>query len=286
MIKFRIKESSVINNILEKFITKILLIFIVFLILVQCKNSTESSPTEFPTVKELPAININWNGEQSIVCFGTSLTYGYVGESIGPIWTGPISRPRIINRFVWFDENSLLFNQADSAYPRCLDEKLKLKVYNSGKIGATLDNALNMVTDSVLNKNPALVLLEYSANDFLRENDVNETDIKMRTLIDTIKNANIEIILISFVDEYTLNNPPIDHPLTDRLESARAYLNMLMGLSDDYNLLLIKDCFLNIFGNDALMSDDLHPNNEGYMKMSENIITALHETFDQNDMYK
>lgn len=273
-------------NMLKK-INQILIILSSIIFLVQCNFSIDPAPKIIPEVEELPAITINWSNQQSIVCFGTSLTYGYLPESIGPIWPGgPGTNYFIADSGNIFNDSFLFFNQADSAYPHCLDNDLKIKVYNKGVVGARLQNALEMVADSVLNMNPALVILEYSANDFLRSYDVNETEAKMSTLIDTILTSNSEIILLSFVDEHTLDSPPEDHPMLDHLELARDYLDMLTRLSNKYNLLLIKDCFLNIFGIDTLMSDDLHPNNEGYKKMAENIITALHKTFEQNNMYK
>jgi lysophospholipase L1-like esterase len=41
-----------------------------------------------------------------------------------------------------------------------------------------------------------------------------------------------------------------------------------------------------VFGYPSLMSDELHPNGAGYMKMENNIFQALLGTFKQNGMLR
>ncbi|MBI2428302.1 MAG: hypothetical protein HYV29_05810, partial [Ignavibacteriales bacterium] len=105
---------------------------IVFLSLAQfsCEHSSEPSSSEL-IYPPLPAMAIQWNDQNSIVCFGTSLTYGYgAGEKkpAGPIWIG--GHPDTSHT-------------GDSSYPRFLQEKLKIKVYNEGFVGARINYALS-----------------------------------------------------------------------------------------------------------------------------------------------
>ena len=159
-------------------------------------------------------------------------------------------------------------------------------MHNQGHPGATVVKAISILSDSVLTKNPALVLLEFSANDFLRENDLINVEDGMHSLIDSILDFGSQVILLSFVDKETLNNPPKEHVLYEKIELARDYFGMLERLSEEYNLLLVKDCFLGIFGIEDFMSDSVHPNNEGYIKMENNIYTSLYKTFEFNNMLK
>jgi lysophospholipase L1-like esterase len=258
---------------------------LVSLLIFACDNI--SDPHEILSVERLPVIDISWDSTNSIVCFGTSLTYGFVWENIFYVPTySEISSPNHTDDPILIGSEALFYSQADSAYPHCLDRRLKLKVHNQGYVGATVDRALALVQDSVLSYNPALVLLEFSANDFLRDNDVVDVKNKMTTLIDTIQEYGSEVVLISFVDEYTLNNPPKNHVLYEKLNLAHDYYTMLHDLSTQYDILFINDCFNEIFGNTEYMCDDIHPNDLGYAKMANNISEALYNTFIHNKMYK
>lgn len=236
------------------------------------------------TVDVLPAIDVPWDSTQSIVCFGTSLTYGFEWDRLEPdtFFDKPGALDSLRNRQASF----FFYHQADSAYPFCLDKRLKIKVYNQGHPGALVSEALEIVVDSVLSQKPALVLLEFSANDFLQGRDAETTEQQMSALTDTILTFGSKVILLSFVDEETLDYPPRNQPLLDDLDLARDYFNMLQRLARQYNLLLLKDCFYGIFGVEELMSDDIHPNYAGYKIMAQNILQALYDTFLKNYMLK
>ncbi len=145
---------------------------------------------------------------------------------------------------------------------------------------------MNVLEDSIFALKPALVLLEFSANEFLMGKDTSEVREKMETLIESILVYGSRIVLISFVDEKTIHNPPRNHPLLDKKDLALQYLTMLKNLSYKYSLLLIKDCFNGIFYNKEFMSDDIHPNNDGYARMAENISEAMYYTLKKNDMLR
>lgn len=245
-----------------------------------CIRSTE--PLSFRAVKKLPSIEIPWDSTNSVVCFGTSLTYGFIlnGDIIGPRKNQRISFDYLQNKM----SDLLFYHQADSAYPHCLDNKLRLKVYNQGYVGATVENALEVVQDSVFNLNPALILLEFAANDFLMDKDVNETEERLCRLIDKILTFGSKVVLISFVDEYTTNHPPESHFLYDKKDFVREYYEMLKQTSEKYKILFIDDCFFEIFYIEEYMSDSIHPNEMGYKKMADNITISLMNTFLKNKM--
>ena len=251
--------------------------------LISCEQSNNPAPAEL-MVDVLQPITVNWDQTNSIVCFGTSLTYGFEGFSffdlIDPVLkigsTNPynIPNPNETNKIA----------KSDAGYPGYLDSLLNIKVFNEGYIGAKASFAYSVLADSVLSKNPALVLLEFPANDFLSGNDIPTVKAQMKTIIDDILSHGSKIVLISFVDESIVNNPPLDHILYDKRELAMEYFNMLKDLSVEYNLLFIKDCFKGVFGVAELMGDQFHPNREGYIKMAKNIKQSLKRTFELNGM--
>jgi len=256
-------------------------LFFFGILITGCNNLSE--PTEKLSIERLPALNIAWDSTNSIVCFGTSLTYGLIWDKLEPV--SPVYSLKTFETSAKITD-AFFYHQADSAYPHCLDKILEIKVYNRGFVGATTERALELVQDSVLSYNPALVILEFSANDFLRGTEVSIAKANMDTLITIIQNFGSEIVLISFVDQYTLENPPKDHFLYDQINLAKEYFSMLQDLSIQYDILFIKDCFQGIFGNKEYMCDDIHPNEKGYAKMANNIFYSLYHTFTQNNMYK
>jgi acyl-CoA thioesterase-1 len=265
------------------YFTGIISIFISLLIF-SCERSFE--PVEIMKVERLHAIHIDWDNSNSVVCFGTSLTYGFIWNDQEPDWEKEILIPHTLHNILLNKKNFDFYSQADSAYPHCLNKKLKLRVYNQGHVGITAEQALYIVQDSVLSLNPALILLEIGANDFLRDKNVLEVKAQIDSIINIIRIFGSKLVLVSFVDQYTVEHPPLDHPLYDIKDLAKIYFQMLSDLSKTNNILLIKDCFLGIFGNKNYMSDDVHPNEPGYIKMAENITESLINTFKSNCMLK
>ncbi len=248
---------------------------ILFLALLSCDFSTE--PSDFFA---LPAIDVPWTAGQSVVCFGTSLTAGFMWEE--PIAFGWRAEPR-------FPEvPTKLAHTADddsTSYPALLQHRLKIKVYNEGYVGATTSYALTRV-DTVLSRNPALVLLEFGANDFLRNVSDSLTAIRLGQLIDTLRSAGTKVVLVSFIHEEMAQNLPPDHYFAPRIPLGRAYLAMLKRVAQAKNILFVEYAMKGIYWNDDLMSDGLHPNRPGYKLMMENIYQALERTFRGNEMTK
>lgn len=252
-----------------------LLIILPFLTLASCDFSTE--PSDFFV---LPAIDVPWTAGQSVVCFGTSLTAGFMWDAPTPVqWKTEPKFPEVPTKAA---------HSADydsTSYPALLQQRLKIKVYNEGYVGATTSYALTRV-DSVLAKNPALVLLEFGANDFLQNLSDSLAEVRLGRLIDTLQSSGTKVVLISFIHDEMAHNLPPDHYFAPRIPLGRAYLAMLKRVAQTKGILFVEYAMKGIYWNENLMSDGLHPNRPGYKLMMENIYQALEKTFQKNGMVK
>ncbi|MBF8247761.1 MAG: lipolytic protein G-D-S-L family [Bacteroidetes bacterium] len=242
-----------------------------------CAQPTE--PWEDP--EALPAIDVPWTNQQSIVCFGTSLTNGFMwAQAIQP--TGrDFHEPPQIPAFSNNQDNRLA---GPHAYPELLAATLKMRVHNQGHVGATTQDALNIVGDSVFYRNPALVLLEFGANDFLQQISDSAVEKRLGRLIDTLHIFGSKVIFISFLNTGMIESLPSDHFLANRRQAARSTLEMLKRVTGTRNLLFVENAMKDIYWNKDRLSDALHPNKEGYRIMQENISRALAKTFSKNGM--
>ncbi len=254
-----------------------ILLSVIVVLFASCDEPT--SPTQ--DSEALPAIVVPWTAQQSLVCFGTSLTYGFMWPESG--------RPTDIDPGRYYSQmpaNQALTLGPAYAYPALLDSTLKIRVHNVGQVGATTQRALNIVADSVFSRNPALVLLEFGANDFLQHVSDSLVEQRLVRLIDTLQWFGSKVILISFLNPEMIASVPSDHFLADRKEEASVYLQMLRRIATIQGILFVEYAMRGIYWNTNMMSDELHPNQAGYRRMQENISRALVNTFQQNGMLK
>ncbi len=134
------RNKSKKDEIIMRCFNSVYYIFVILLfslLFTSCESSTEP---EKPN-PSLPEISVDWNSSNTIVCFGTSITKGEA--------------------------------QSTMSYPALLDDDLVIDVVNSGIWGSTAEKGIEWFDNLVLSKNPALVILEFGANEFLQEIDVN-----------------------------------------------------------------------------------------------------------------
>ena len=238
-----------------------------------------SSSCDHVTDPNDPGLKVPWNNGQSIVCFGTSLTAGYLGGWSNPIFVSATT-PYVLSK-----QSSA--SAADStSYPALLGNVLRIKVFNQGYIGATTQDALNIVGDSVFTKHPAIVLLEFGANDLLQSIDVETTQRQLARLIDTIRAFGSKVVLISFLYTEMIDSIPSTSFLYSRKADGYSYLAMLEQVGSGHADIFIEKAMKGIYWHSNLMSDALHPNQAGYRIMEDNIQSFLDGTFRRNAMYK
>jgi lysophospholipase L1-like esterase len=142
-------------------------------------------------------------------------------------------------------------------YPTLLGQNVKLPVINLGESGDTTESALLRVGE-ILKRNPRIVIVELGGNDYLRRMTVSDTFKNLRLIIDEIQRQKAVVILVAM-------------PLGSAYESG--YKN----LAREKGCVLIASLMSDIFDNQNLMADQLHPNSRGYQKMAEEIGRVLNE---------
>jgi acyl-CoA thioesterase I len=120
--------------------------------------------------------NISSEGE-TIICLGDSLTEGVGAES-------------------------------GEDYPTVLSRELGMRVVNAGQSGDTSAGALARISDSLLDKNPRMVIVLLGGNDFLRQLPTAETRKNLKEIVRRIQDQGAMVAIAGmrlglFTDEYS-----------------------------------------------------------------------------------
>ena len=171
--------------------------------------------------------NLRSAGE-TIVCFGDSLTEG-VGAGSG------------------------------EDYPSVLSRLIGIPVLNAGQRGDTTAQALERISDAVLNKNPRLVIVFLGGNDFLRQAPRQETRRNLEEIVSRVQSAGAMVAIAGmrlglFTDELG--------PIFE--ETAKKF-----------GALYISQVMRGILTDSTLKSDAIHPNGAGYRLIAERIAEKI-----------
>ncbi len=153
-------------------------------------------------------------------------------------------------------------------YPSKLAEISGWEIQNRGLPGDTTEGAMARLATTLEETRPALVILEIGGNDFLRRVPENQTRDNIRSMLKTIRQAGIPVVLVS-VPRFSLAGAAFG-----ALPDAKLYAE----LAKDEAVPLIPDIFADILSDPALKSDQVHPNAAGYVKLAEGIAARLADT--------
>jgi acyl-CoA thioesterase I len=143
-------------------------------------------------------------------------------------------------------------------YPTLLGKRLGLPILNFGIPGATTQDALAKV-DEVLNANPKVVLLCFGGNDTLSGVSHHQTFQNLSLIIDQFHQAGAFVVLIGI-----------------RTASVRdKYRSEFKALSKEKRVLYVPNILDGVLGNPGLMSDYVHPNDQGYGIIAERLEKVL-----------
>lgn len=165
-----------------------------------------------------------------------------------------------------------------NGFPYYLEKGMNLEVVNLGKNGQTTNDALKTY-EEVVAYDPSIVIIELGGNDFLKRIPTMETEINLANLIEELDNGERPI----FLTEFYPNNNILGFFF--RLPK-KEYDDMFKRLSKKENVYLIKNIWKDVWKKE--MSDEVHPNSEGYKLMGRNIIKDMKkviskETFKEID---
>jgi acyl-CoA thioesterase-1 len=203
----------------------------------------------------------NYNDE-TLVCFGDSLTAGYGATTPG-------------------------IDDKTKSYPAYLQNKLNIPVINSGVSGNTTSQALARLKRDVILKNPKIVIIELGANDFFSGLSINTTKSNLENIINLLNNGKTKIFVAKFYTETVareLANTAgiIDYNIQTLI--LNQYNNMFASLVVSENIELIEDIWNGVWG--IYMSDAIHPNATGYQKMADNYFNRIKAYLQNNNLLK
>jgi acyl-CoA thioesterase-1 len=187
-----------------------------------------------------------------VVCFGDSLTAGH-GATV----------PGVDDR--------------EHAYPAYLQRRLAAQVVNAGVSGDTTFDALARIERDVLAWDPAVVIIEFGANDLFQRISPKETQENFEKMIALLTRgaARRDIYAAKFYTETVARE--MTHIIgidgyAEQTECIRCYDALFDSLSSKASL--ITDIWTGVWG--RFMSDALHPNARGYEIMAGRCFTCLH----------
>lgn len=152
----------------------------------------------------------------------------------------------------------------NTAYPEVLAQLTGWQVQNDGVSGDQTGHILARL-DSVLNKNPKLILLGIGGNDFLRRIPTEQTHKNLTQIITKIQRNNIPLVLIA---EPHLTTGAL---ITGQLSDHPIYAE----LAKQHKLPLFSDVWADILSDKTLKSDQIHANQTGYREFAEKLAKFL-----------
>lgn len=164
----------------------------------------------------------------NIICFGDSLTFGY-GADIG------------------------------GDYPTLLAKIIKIPVINAGVDGDTSIEGLKRIKSEALDKNPLLVIIEFSGNDFLKHIPVEITLGNVEEMINQVQANGAMAALVDISAGMILGE----------------YRAKLSKLARHKGAIYIPSILEGIVTNPSLKSDFLHPNSNGYNIIAQRVYRRI-----------
>jgi len=144
-------------------------------------------------------------------------------------------------------------------YPSQLSKMITKPVINAGVPGDTTAGAVKRLDSDVLARSPDLVLITLGGND-LKNGVAKKIAFKnLKIIVESIQSRGARVIIGG-----------LKFPLRDR-GFGRGY----QELADQTGAILIPNILEGIMGNRKLMSDPIHPNDDGYRIMAERFYKAM-----------
>ena len=230
----------------KKYITIILVLVFIFMFTTCTAGKSRSTSNKAPP----------------LVCLGNSLTAGH-GADI----------PGVDNK--------------EKSYPAFLQNKINIPVINAGVSGNTTAQGLSRVKDEVLSKNPQIVIIELGANDLFQGISLSTTQDNLQNIINMINNGNRKIYLAKFYSQEMVRTMLAMLQINgydEQTELINQYDTMFNTLANSNHVQLIDDIWAGL--SEIHMSDNMHPNANGYKIMADNYFNALEPYLQENGLLK
>jgi len=149
---------------------------------------------------------------------------------------------------------------AGESYPEQLSLRLGRPVLNRGVSGDSTAEGLARLERDVLAENPRIVIVGLGANDMLRHQPIDPAFANLRAIVDRIHAKGALVVLLG-VD-------------------GRIYGDWgprYRALARETGCVYVPDLLDGVFGDPALMYDQIHPNAKGYARIAERIDAEVGE---------
>ncbi len=150
----------------------------------------------------------------------------------------------------------------ENAYPAILSNLSTLEVINAGIPGEISRDGLRRLPSLLDEYQPELLVLIHGGNDILRKISQQHTSDNLKQMIKLANQRNIKIIMLG-----------VPKPNLFVLDSVEIY----QQIAEEHNIPIDLETLPDILSDNQLKSDTIHPNNEGYQIMAENIFKLLVE---------
>lgn len=148
---------------------------------------------------------------------------------------------------------------AGGDYPSKLSALLGVPVVNAGRDGDTTATALQRLEAEVLRLKPGLVIVELGGNDRLNKVPVTETLANLDRIVAACTNAGAMVVLVHV--KLGLWSDP--------------YWEGFERIAEERDVLVVKNVLRGILANPKRMSDQIHPNNDGYALLAERVAEVV-----------
>lgn len=139
------------------------------------------------------------------------------------------------------------------SYPAQLASLIGRKVVNAGVPGEISDDGLRRLPGAIEENQPKLLILCHGGNDFLRKLGEPQVAVNVRAMIRLARQKNIDVMLIATPKPGLTISPPDFYA-----EIAREFA---IPFNDDVLKAVLRD--------NALKSDLVHPNAQGYAEIAQ-----------------
>jgi acyl-CoA thioesterase I len=136
--------------------------------------------------------------------------------------------------------------------------RLNVPIVNKGVSGDTTERALARIATDITPLDPDIVLVLLGGNDILARTKPETTFAHLHTIVATLQNNGALVILVGV-------NGVIGNGYNERFAA----------LAKETGSMYIPDILDGIIGDPALMSDQVHPNNAGHLKMADKVAPTL-----------
>lgn len=182
----------------------------------------------------------------------------------GPDHDWPLVNARPVGRTVVAFGDSLTEGvgaAAERSYPAQLAAMIHEPVINAGVRGDTAQQALKRLERDVLAHRPRLVLITLGGNDILRKLPIEQTIESLRAIFSAVQ-ARGALVVYGAID------PPM---------VKRERLDRIRDLCRQMGVLYVPELMDGLWLDAGKMSDQIHPNGDGYRIVAERFYRAIKE---------